>query len=80
MENPICQIISDELYQKLDQFNLLNHKVIRDFSIKRKYQDYRTDGLRSAEAIEAVLEEYPYLQFDTVRKIIYSVKLPEEGA
>jgi len=78
MTNPIQQIVSDETYTALVQLNLINHKVVRDFQIKRHYQSLRENGFRSAEAIEAVLEEYPYLQFDTVRKIIYSVKLPEE--
>ncbi|MEO0471217.1 MAG: hypothetical protein AAF206_16430 [Bacteroidota bacterium] len=78
MSNPICQIVPDELYSKLLDLNLLNQKVLRDFQIKRKYLNFRESGLRSADAIDAVLEEFPYLQFDTVRKIIYSVKLPEE--
>lgn len=78
MSNPICQIISDDLFHTLQKLNLLNHKVIRDFQIKRSYQAYRNDGHRSADAIDLILEEYPYLQFDTVRKIIYSVTLPEE--
>ncbi|MDX2284318.1 MAG: hypothetical protein NW241_09155 [Bacteroidia bacterium] len=78
MRNPIPQIVSDELYQTLVEFNLLNRKVLRDFDIKRRYKAHRDRGLRSAEAIEALLEEYPYLQFDTVRKIVYSVRLPEE--
>ena len=78
MSNPICQIVSDELYSKLVSLNLLNQKVIRDFQIKRRYLELRHRGFRSADAIEAVLDEFPYLQFDTVRKIIYSVKLPEE--
>lgn len=78
MSNPIKQIVNDDLYVKLIQLNLLNEKVIRDFQIKRRYLELRRTGLRSAEAIEAVLDDYPYLQFDTVRKIIYSVKLPEE--
>jgi len=78
MNNPIHQILSDELYNTLVELNLLNHKVLRDFQIKRSYQKLRDDGMRSADAIEAILEEYPYLQFDTIRKIIYSVKLPEE--
>ncbi len=78
MSNPINQIVTDDLYVKLIQLNLLNEKVIRDFQIKRRYLELRNGGLRSAEAIEAVLDDYPYLQFDTVRKIIYSVKLPEE--
>ena len=37
-------------------------------------------GLKSQEAIDALLAAYPYLQFDTVRKIIYSIRLPEEIA
>ena len=78
MSNPIYQILSDELYGKLVKLNLLNKKVIRDFQIKRRYLELRNDGMKSADAIESILDEYPYLQFDTVRKIIYSVKLPEE--
>ncbi|MEM6801055.1 MAG: hypothetical protein AAF696_06595 [Bacteroidota bacterium] len=78
MTNPIHQIISDELYSTLVELNLLNQKVLRDFQIKRAYQKLRDDGMRSSDAIDAILEEYPYLQFDTIRKIIYSVKLPEE--
>ncbi len=78
MNNPIHQIVSDDLYHKLEELNLLNQKAIRDLQIKRRYLQLRDSGIRSAEAIEAILEEYAYLQFDTVRKIIYSVKLPEE--
>lgn len=78
MSNPICQIISDDLFYTLQKLNLLNEKVIRDFQIKRSYQAYRRQGHRSADSIDMILEEYPYLQFDTVRKIIYSVTLPEE--
>lgn len=76
--NPIRSIVSDELYEKLVELNLLNQKVLRDFEIKRRYMELRDEGQKSAEAIESILESYPYLQFDTVRKIIYSVKLPEE--
>ncbi len=78
MVNPIRQIVSDELYDTLVQLNLLNQKVIRDFQIKRRYLELRDSGMRAADSIDLILEEYSYLQFDTVRKIIYSVKLPEE--
>lgn len=80
MYNPINQIVPDELYQTLVKLNLLNQKVLRDFQIKRRYLELRDSGMRAADSIEIILEEYPYLQFDTVRKIIYSVKLPEEIA
>ena len=78
MVNPIRQLVSDDLYQTLVKFNLLNQKVIRDFQIKRRYLELRDSGMRASDSIDMILEEYPYLQFDTVRKIIYSVKLPEE--
>ena len=74
MTNPIFQILSDELYGKLVELNLLNKKVIRDFQIKRRYLELRNDGMKSADAIESILDEYPYLQFDTVRKIVYDIK------
>jgi len=80
MSNPIRQILPDDLFRVLLELNLINRKVLRDFEIKRKYKLLRRQGLKSAEAIDALLEQYPYLQFDTVRKIIYSIKLPEEVA
>ena len=78
MSNPIRQILPDDLFSMLLELNLINKKVLRDFEIKREYKRLRKDGIKSAEAIEDILGRYPYLQFDTVRKIIYSIKLPEE--
>lgn len=78
MSNPIRQILPDDLFRVLLDMNLINRKVLRDFEIKRKYKLLRRQGLKSVDAIEMLLEEFPYLQYDTVRKIIYSVKLPEE--
>ena len=78
MSNPIRQILPDDLFSMLLELNLINKKVLRDFEIKREYKRLRKDGIKSAEAIEDILAQYPYLQFDNVRKIIYSIKLPEE--
>lgn len=80
MSNPIRQILPDDLFRVLLELNLINRKVLRDFEIKRKYKLLRRQGLKSSEAIDTLLDQYPYLQFDTVRKIIYSIKLPEEVA
>lgn len=46
--------------------------------IKRKYLQLRDTGIPATDAIDLVLQEYPYLQYDTLRKIIYSVRLPED--
>jgi hypothetical protein len=80
MSNPIRQILPDDLFSMLLELNLINRKVLRDFEIKRQYKSIRRTGLKSAEAIEALMAMYPYLQYDTVRKIIYSIRLPEEVA
>ena len=80
MSNPIRQILPDDLFRFFLYVNLINRKVLRDFEIKRQYKLLRRQGLKSAEAIDALLDQYSYLQFDTVRKIIYSIKLPEEVA
>lgn len=80
MSNPIRQILPDDLFRVLLELNLINRKVLRDFEIKRQYKALRCKGMKSTEAIDHLLQEYPYLQFDTVRKIIYSIKLPEEVA
>ncbi len=78
MYNPIREIVPDEVFATLAKLNLINKKVLRDFQIKKCYINLRESGMKSTEAIEHILDQYPYLQFDTVRKIIYSVKLPDE--
>ena len=78
MSNPIRQILPDDLFRVLLELNLINRKVLRDFEIKREYKLLRRQGCKSSQAIDLLLDRYPYLQFDTVRKIIYSIKLPEE--
>ena len=80
MNNPILGLINDDLYAMLLELNLLNKKALRDIEIKRQYLALRTQGNTSMDSIEMVLNQYPYLQFDTLRKIIYSVRLPEDSA
>lgn len=77
--NPIANIVPDNMFHTLLGMNLLNKKTIRDIEMKRKYLCLRREGISSIDSIELLLQEYPYLQFDTLRKIIYSVRLPEEG-
>ncbi|MFN0201814.1 MAG: hypothetical protein ACKVTZ_09850 [Bacteroidia bacterium] len=78
MCNPILNLIPNELYETLMRLNLLNKKMLRDIEMKRRYTELRQAGYTSNDAIEMMLNDYPYLQFDTVRKIIYSVHLPDE--
>lgn len=72
--NPIPELISDELFQLLNSKGLLNEKIIRDHSIRNYFKALRAKKMSSGEAIETIRNSYPYLQFDTIRKIVYKVK------
>ena len=69
--NPISELISDEIYSLLATKNLINEKNLRDYRIKKRFKELRNNSFSSTEAIEVIRADYPYLQFDSVRKIIY---------
>lgn len=69
--NPIPELINDEVYGLLNSRGLINEKSVRDYLIKRRFKDMRESKVRASEAIDVLREEYPYLQFDTIRKIVY---------
>jgi len=69
--NPISELISDEIYYLLKDKNLINEKNLRDYQIKKKFKELRSSSSSSTEAIESIRQDYPYLQFDSIRKIIY---------
>lgn len=71
--NPLSDIISDEIYRVLKERNLFNRKSLRDHIIRRKYKMLRQKNIATSEAISLIREEYPYLQFDTIRKIVYNI-------
>ena len=69
--NPIPELINDEVYGLLNSRGLINEKSVRDYLIKKRFKDMRDSKVRASEAIDTLREEYPYLQFDTIRKIFY---------
>jgi len=71
LDNPLSELISDEIYGLLKSKNLINEKTLRDYQIKKRFKDLRKDNFSASEAIEAIRSDYPYLQFDSIRKIIY---------
>lgn len=71
--NPLAELISDDVYDVLETHNLLNEKSVRDFQIRRKFRRMRSDEVPAYDAIEQLRQEYPYLQFDTIRKIVYKL-------
>ncbi len=71
--NPLAELISDDVYDVLETHNLLNEKSVRDFQIRRKFRYMREEDVPAYDAIEQLRDEYPYLQFDTIRKIVYKL-------
>ena len=72
LNNPIADLISDEIYDLLLSKGLINERAVRDYIIRKKFKSLRAQKLRTGDAIESLREEYPYLQFDTIRKIVHN--------
>jgi hypothetical protein len=74
MENPLTGIISDELFNTLLANDLLNEKALRDFMIRQQFKKLKAESnMRTMEVMNEIQRMYPYLQLDTIRKIVYRV-------
>ena len=71
--NPLDGLISNDIYDVLDDHNLLSEKGVRDYQIRKAFKTMRSQNVPAYDAIEMLREEYPYLQFDTIRKIVYKL-------
>ena len=72
VNNPLQDIIDDTTFDTLNKHKLFNEKAIRDYKIRRLFRNMRND-MSAGDAIDRIREMYPYLQFDTVRKIVYQI-------
>lgn len=70
MTNPLIGIISNKQYEKLSKLGLIAKTAERNYLIRKKYKKIKPK-LRTEAAIYVIMGEYPYLQFDTLRKIVY---------
>ena len=73
IENPISDLISDEIYDLLDSNGLIDQKAVRDYQIRKKFKQLRASKINAGDAIDTIRETYQYLQFDTIRKIVYQI-------
>lgn len=71
VKNPLGDLINDDTYELLRSKGLINEKSVRDRIIKNKFKFLREKDISAGEAIDKIREDYPYLQFDSIRKIIY---------
>ncbi len=73
INNPLAELISDDIYELLTYHGLIDEKSVRDYQIRKKFKQLRSSKVSAGDAIEAIRDEYPYLQFDTIRKIVYQI-------
>ncbi len=71
--NPIPELIPDDIYMRLKEHNIIDEKAVRDYLIRKKFRELRQQKVSAGDAIDNIREEYPYLQFDTIRKIVYQI-------
>ena len=69
--NPLAELINDDIYARLIEHDLLSEKAIRDYQIRKEFKLLRRQNIPAYDAIEQLRDQYPYLQFDTIRKIVY---------
>ncbi len=73
IDNPLSDLISDDIYELLSSQGLIDEKSVRDYQIRKKFKQLRASKISAGDAIDSIREEYPYLQFDTIRKIVYQI-------
>lgn len=69
--NPLSDLISDDIYELLNSRGLFDETSVRDRLIRRKFRMMRDQKVSVGDAIDNLLSEYPYLQFDTIKKIVH---------
>ncbi len=69
--NPLSDLINDEVYDLLLTKGLINENSVRNYLIKKKFHEMRSQKVSTGDAIEHIRIEYPYLQHDTIRKLVY---------
>ena len=72
--NPLSDLIDDGVYELLYSKGLINEKSVRDYNIRKRFKELRASKISASDAIDTLREEYPYLQFDTIRKIVYQIQ------
>ncbi|HPI36838.1 MAG TPA: hypothetical protein PK397_02730 [Ignavibacteriaceae bacterium] len=73
IDNPLSDLISDDTYELLTSHGLIDEKSVRDYHIRKKFKSLRSNKISAGDAIDSIREDYPYLQFDTIRKIVYQI-------
>ena len=73
IENPLSNLVSDDIYELLDSHDVIDEKAVRDYQIRRRFKQLRATKISAGDAIDTIRQDYQYLQFDTIRKIVYQI-------
>lgn len=71
-ENPLKDLVANEVFEILRKNALINETSLRDYLMRKKFKTLRKTKMSAGDAIDILREDYPYLQFDTIRKIVYN--------
>jgi len=69
--NPLSDFISDETFNILSENHFINEFGVRDYIIRKKFKMFRSNKLKSEDAVEEIRKDYPHLQHETIRKILF---------
>ncbi len=69
--NPLSDLINNEIYNLLKSKGLFNETSLRDRLIRKRFKSLRIKKYRVSDAIDIIRQDYPYLQFETIRKIVH---------
>lgn len=70
-QNPVPELLDDVTYSSLVRHNLIDENALRNYLLRRRFSSMRSRGVAATDAIEELHRDHPYLQFDTIRKIVY---------
>lgn len=71
-KNLLSDLVPDDIYYTLQEYGLFDEKALRDYHIRKTFKEFRKQ-MGTTQSIEKLQNLYPYLQFDTLRKIVYKV-------
>jgi len=77
LENPLADLISDDVFELICAYKFTNQKLIRDYLIRKQFKELRAQNIRAFKAMSAIQNDYKELKFDTIRKIVYGDGLRE---
>lgn len=72
-KNPVRDLVDNKTYARLSEHGLLNKTAIRNYQIRCRFAELRKE-MGAGDAIDTIREQYPYIQFDTIRKIVYDIR------